>query len=532
MPEWMLPDDRDPGPSNPAPTPPCPWDHIDVLSAECAEWFPGVAAWPAQLRSLTLKHVPNMAHAPPWPPTLRSLSLGGIARLRTLPPFPTGLQELTLITCWGLEALPPLPEGLERLALYDPRNLKRLPAFGPALRKVFFGECRQLELDADQLDRLDALQARQERGEAGVKVSGFAMPGEVRENLRSRELDGAVRRVYAMAAMAEPHADAEFWKRETAVWGAGAEPLGSLLYRMWSEHSSGRGGVRTIARDMVPILEAIARHPALLPHAIAAAAHTPGGCINQPVLTWRRVAALAAAHEAVVQASTPVAALQAAGPLLANIAIDEAAATALGEVRQTWADEAQFAASEPEVANRLWQRVDAQRRSGGKAPLPGVPRDVAYVSPELEAVVDTYCPRALATVAAVMDVPAATAMAYMNAPPDEQKDLTDPVNMLCRGPYADWWQRHLIRIVPGARFDLGPNGQIEAICARKLAQFDERFPAAPSEYVPKEQREAAENLLAERREKVAAALETHTRRGLAPPISRGQVRPTGPGKCR
>ncbi|CAJ0808255.1 hypothetical protein LMG19083_04678 [Ralstonia psammae] len=509
------------------------WDDIEVISSEGATWFTGVPAWPRKLRTLSLEDVPNLLSVPPWPATLETLQLGGASQLRTLPALPEQLRELALIVCEALEAVPALPVGLERLALVELPRLTRLPPLSPTLRDVRFEACPYLELNSEQVDFVDALRWRQKRFQPGFMVRGFAGSGGVCENLCSPDLDQAARRVYEFAGMSMPELEAEVWAHVADAKGAMAEPLCTLFFRMATEEASERGGVRSIARDMVGTLAVIARHPELVEYAVAVVARMEPGCVNQPVATWRHVSALAVAHEAAASANDLSAVFLAARPLLAHMAIDEAALLAIGEARrvraevieQTGEGDRQCAADllvdyEPEIPNRMAMRIDAHRQARGESPLPGVPRRVAYLSDVLEEFVDTCLPRGLAAVEAAMLPPSASVGLEI-----------DPVRMLCRGPHADWWKEQAMRHSPAARFDLGVNGQIGAIYTRRLAnlesQAEQTASTTSSKYATTAQLDAGRNLVAQRREAESSALEKHTS-SLVMPVS---ARSASPGRA-
>lgn len=515
---------------------PQPWPHTwfleDVRTLSTGErsneWYVGQGAWPPLLEELSL-YTPNLLYVPPqWPPALHSLKLGMVVKLSELPQLPDNLKELTLNRCWGLlswlQCLPSLPAGLEKFGvsegldevdplLAEPHRLKRLPAFGPALRSVTFANCPRLELTAAQLDRLDALQCRFERLEDGIYVNGFAGPGEVRENLRARDLLSAVRRVYQMAEARLPEADAAVWQHEASQLGASAEPLTSLLFRMWAERSSERGGVKSIAGDMVPTLSTMVRHPEILPHVASAADCTADGCVNQPVKTWRHVAALVAVHVNVQKAEGVHGAVEASRMLLAQLAVDETAPSILGKIRCLQEREIREAGGSteavtvahrgirdnaPEIANLLVKLVDEDRRAMGYPAMPGVPRAVAHMDEKLIRQVTAHKAEAIAAVNAVMNAP-------IDAPVGRQPDL---IRMLCRGDHAGWWEMLMLQRSQAAQRDFGPEGSIAVHHFKKLEELHATA-SGDGAFLEK-----MEHLKVERREAVAAALDRHTRESL------------------
>jgi hypothetical protein len=61
---------------------------------------------------------------------------------------------------------------------------------------------------------------------------------------------------------------------------------------MVTETSDQIGGMQSLAEEMIPTLESLARHREAMPDVLDAAERTERGCVNQPVHTWRNLAAL------------------------------------------------------------------------------------------------------------------------------------------------------------------------------------------------------------------------------------------------
>lgn len=301
-----------------------------------------------------------------FPECLKEVSFNWCQDLETLTNIPASIETLGIF-CSAITNLQIMPEGLKNLSLHEsgplqtlsniPASLKTLnlsftgittlPTIPAGLEQLNIEGCRHLILTPEL--RLKLL-AAEENGCAIQYPEHFSLDAEVDQ---TKERLAAISQIYKTLNPELPN----------------PESIKTLLHRFLSENIGQRGGIKGVILSTKPVLDVFEQNPHHLQWADEVAKAFLDGCVNQPVLGWSEISALAT----IAQNTAVKDKVQAASHLMA---LD----TLTAFVAQLPQDQKPGAAIEAEAGNALLMEVHKRllKDDDIESAWLGVPRSIAY----------------------------------------------------------------------------------------------------------------------------------------------------------
>ncbi|WP_455289828.1 tetratricopeptide repeat protein [Cupriavidus necator] len=294
-------------------------------------------------------------------------------------------------------------------------------------------ESLRLALSSQQVLTPDLI-ARAQRIRSNYAQGGVANAGLSSEDDPEKKLQKTLHDIYAMGGQPLDTARLGEWK--TAI----SEHLPveaftvffKLLERTYAENNKVRGDRHLLAKDMLPVLDRMLRNPGYL-QGIASEVQPDSqrACVNQPMASWSRVAALVQFYDASRADPSLAGALTAARSLRGRAAVATYAAEELARERRNVDDPTRYSSVEVEFLNELERLVNQSRMTMGMPAWLGVSEVVPYA----QAITSMTTPRRVHE--AVRAVESAENVSHETL-----------VDWLTDGPHADTWQTYLRSVRP------------------------------------------------------------------------------------